>query len=353
MRFNFLYRNVRARDNLELFLVSSVSSLLLIRFFLHVTDYPQLGGEGFHIAHMLYGGLFMAAALILTISFIGYRVQRLSAFVGGIGFGIFIDELGKFITSDNDYFFRPTIGIIYAIFIILYLLINFLGRYDRLSKREYELNALEQFEEAVLRDMDEVEKSQIKALLRRADHRSPVTQELVQLLDRIETVPTPEPRIVRRFLHKMDLWYRRFWKRRESSHLIAGIFLFEALLFLLAVFVSVFSAFHSVDDLLQPGTYGQVLIIGQLLSSMVAGGFALDGAFKLAYSREFAFEQFKRATLINLFLTEFFIFARVEFDAIPSFALNLVLLWALRYSLYQERRKAAHVAATSQTNQTS
>lgn len=45
-------------------------------------------------------------------------MQRLCALIGGIGFGLFIDELGKFITRDNNYFFQPTIGLIYAVFAI-------------------------------------------------------------------------------------------------------------------------------------------------------------------------------------------------------------------------------------------
>ncbi len=112
-----MYRSIRARDLLEIFFVSAVFSLLLVRFFLFVTGYPQLGGDGLHIAHMLWGGLLMLISITLLLAFLGRRVQQLAAVLGGLGFGVFIDEIGKFITSDNNYFFRPTIGILYAIFV--------------------------------------------------------------------------------------------------------------------------------------------------------------------------------------------------------------------------------------------
>src|SRR5438270_5212217 len=169
---NLFYRNARARDHLEIFLVSAVSSLLLLRFFLYLSGYPQVGGGSLHIAHMLYGGLFMAAAIVINVSFLGARVQRFSALLGGVGFGIFIDELGKFITRDNNYFFRPTIGIIYAIFMLLYLTFNFLTRRQHLTDRELELNALTQFEEVVLRDLDPLEKARIQKLLSQTGERS-------------------------------------------------------------------------------------------------------------------------------------------------------------------------------------
>ena len=135
---------------LERFLVSGIVSVLVIRWALALTGYPKLGGGGLHIAHMLWGGLLMLTAITLSLAFLGARVQRLSALLGGVGFGVFIDELGKFLTRDNNYFFRPTVGLIYAIFIILYLLFNSLSRVTRLTRREYELNALAQLEEAVL-----------------------------------------------------------------------------------------------------------------------------------------------------------------------------------------------------------
>ena len=130
MARKLFFRNVRARDQLEIFLLSAISSVLVIRLFLHLTGYISLGGGDYHIAHMLYGGFMMLAAVSLPLTGLGARVLSVSAIVGGVGFGFFIDELGKFITSDNDYFFNPTDGLIYAIFISLYLMFNFGKEFD-------------------------------------------------------------------------------------------------------------------------------------------------------------------------------------------------------------------------------
>jgi hypothetical protein len=339
MKSQLFYRNVNARDHLEIFLVAAVSSLLILRFILKLSGYPQVGGGSLHIAHMLWGGLLMLGAITLSITFIGARVQKLAAFVGGIGFGIFIDELGKFLTRDNNYFFRPTIGIIYAIFIILFLVFNYLSRTVKLTPREYELNALAQFEEAILKDLDTVEQREIARLLSRADQSSPVTQELKRLLARIETIPDEGPNFMQRWLRTADRAYERFWHARNSRRLVGVIFTAEAFLFLIITLGTVANNFSSAGSLFQiHDTYSNRLIIGQLISSAVAGGFAVVGAFRLAESRIEAFELFRRAVLINLLLTEFFIFSRVQFAAIPGFLLNLFLLVALHYAINEERR---------------
>jgi len=339
MTNKLFYRNIHARDHLEIFLVSAISSLLLLRFFLYLAGYPQVGGGSLHIAHMLYGGLLMLAAIVLALTFLGARIQRLSAFVGGLGFGIFIDELGKFLTKDNNYFFRPTIGLIYAIFMILYLIFNFLSRANRLTSREYELNALAQFEEAILNDLDPTEKRRLAQLLAKSDERSPVVQELTELLARIETVAASEPHWYRRLLNRADAHYEKLLRRRGTRRLIGFIFVAEAIIFLIAVLGTFFNQFNDVGAIFRStDTYTNRLLIGQLIASAVAGGFAIAGAIKILDSRLQAFDLFRRATLINLLLTEFFIFSRTQFHAIPGFLANLVLLLALRYAINEEHR---------------
>lgn len=66
-----MYRNVYARDYLEILLVSAISTLLINRFILHLTHYPSVGGSKYHIAHMLYGGLLMLVAIVINLSFWG------------------------------------------------------------------------------------------------------------------------------------------------------------------------------------------------------------------------------------------------------------------------------------------
>ena len=96
-----IVRNINMTRYLESLLWSAVATVLVIRAFLASTGYPQLGGGGLHIAHMLWGGLLMLVALVLTLALLGHDSKRVAAIIGGIGFGTFIDELGKFITSDN------------------------------------------------------------------------------------------------------------------------------------------------------------------------------------------------------------------------------------------------------------
>lgn len=334
-----IYRNVKARDQLDIFLISAITSLLGVRFYLELTGYPQIASGGLHIAHMLWGGFLMMAAIVVSVSFLGLRAQQVSALVGGIGFGVFIDELGKFITKDNNYFFQPTIGLIYAIFVILYLLFNFLTRDEHLTSREYQLNALMQLEQALAYDMDPAEKRQVYGLIAKADQRSKITKELKRLLDSIDVSAEERYGRVHRFLRGVDHAYERFWKQKRSSQIVQSFFVIQAVAVLVSVLATSYSNVNDVKFLFDTNvSYGDELIVGQVVASTIALLFVLYGLNKMRYSRLLAFEQFRRSALINLYLTQFFVFSRLQFDALPGFIGNLAILLLIGFILREERR---------------
>jgi len=334
-----LYKNIRARNLLDILFVSAVASVLLVRFYLHVTGYPQLGAGGLHIAHVLWGGLLMLAGIVILLSFLGLATQRLAAFLGGIGFGLFIDEIGKFITSDNDYFYRPAVGIIYAIFVILYLTFNFLGRKTKLTSREYQLNALVELEEALSHDMDEAEKARAQTLLDQADQKSQFTKELQRMLNNVRVVAKPPRGIVAKSVAGLSRIYQKFWQRRNSSNVVRIFFVAQAVVIFIAVLATLGTNVDDIIDLINGRIdYGTWLLVGEVSSALVASLLAIRGALLLRRSRLEAFEQFRRATLINLYLTEFFTFLRVEFLALPGFFLNVALIIVISYAIRQEKR---------------
>jgi hypothetical protein len=70
----FVRRSPRNADFgwlLEAFLIAAISTILVIRTQLWLTNYPQLGGGGLHIAHLLYGGIFMVIAIGLLLTLLG------------------------------------------------------------------------------------------------------------------------------------------------------------------------------------------------------------------------------------------------------------------------------------------
>src|SRR3989441_9251840 len=161
-------RNLDAGKLLETFLVSAVAALLGVRFFLGVTGNPRLGGGGLHIAHMLWGGTLMVAGVLLLLSYLGQRIRRAAAVITWLGFGLFIDELGKFITSDNNYFYRPAIALIYVVFVLLFLWWRSLERHRVWDEQTYLANALMLLQDAALHDLDPTEKYHLIRWLRRS-----------------------------------------------------------------------------------------------------------------------------------------------------------------------------------------
>jgi len=123
--------------------VSLAITVVGTRFYLEITGYPQLGNDTFHIAHALWGGLLQAIASILMLIYLNRWIYMLSAALSGVGIGLFIDEIGKFITKSNDYFFPLAAPLIYITLILAVLLYLYILRDDNHDARGNMYNVLD------------------------------------------------------------------------------------------------------------------------------------------------------------------------------------------------------------------
>ncbi|MFN8619782.1 MAG: hypothetical protein U0869_11650 [Chloroflexota bacterium] len=121
-------RRDRGARYLLLMIVAFAITVIATRLYLDLTGYPKIGGGGLHVAHLLWGGLLLVVGALLILLFVGRRALILSALAAGVGVGLFIDEVGKFLTETNDYFFAPAAPIIYGAVLLLLLVWLVAGR---------------------------------------------------------------------------------------------------------------------------------------------------------------------------------------------------------------------------------
>jgi hypothetical protein len=331
--FTRAVRDEAAGQQLELLLVSSIAAILGIRGYLELTGYPQLGGGGLHIAHMLWGGLLMLVGLVLVLSLINRGARRLGAIIGGLGFGTFIDELGKFITSDNNYFFQPTIGIIYVILIVLFLAFRWLGRGRTLTPEERLVNAAAMLPELIIGGASPREVRLSLDLLDRSTRRGPLWDAVHSALLGVaaEAAAAPEPETG---LGRMAAWGRKryedvlatAWFRRAlvAVMVITAVFDVLLLLFIVLLIAGAMTSPEIQLDLQLNWTEAATLV-----SSAVAAALTVAGAVRLRRSLREALILYRRGILISIFFTEVFLFLDSQLAALWYLAFNFVLLLAV------------------------
>jgi hypothetical protein len=169
MRKSFVSSPVR-RNQVESYLLLTLMALALsvivTRVFLELTGYPQLGNSQLHIAHALWGGLLLYIAALLPLILVNRWALTASAILNGIGVGLFIDEVGKFITRDNNYFYRPAAPIIYAFFLLGMLLLLYVRKPHQSNPREALYHTSEELPTAIDRPFTPDERAFIATQLR-------------------------------------------------------------------------------------------------------------------------------------------------------------------------------------------
>ncbi len=344
-------RDVDAGAFLQTFLVTAVAAMLLTRLYLELTGFPRVGGGGLHIAHLLWGGLLMLVALVLLLAGLGKRTKRIASIVGGAGFGLFLDELGKFVTSDNDYFFQPTIALIYLVFVTLFFAFR---AYERrtLSSDELLVNTADMIKELILGGATTAEVARSLTLRHRSQAQGPIADGLHAAIEGISCDPDRPPSVWAAAAVRAWRTYDHLigWRWFQRAVLVA--FVTQAIVGVAGALILGVAAFQGraiALDRLAMAPLRESLGIAGPVASIVSLVLVLVGVFELHRTRLGAYRWFERSVLVAILITQVVQFWQDQLAAIGGLAWNLFLLSVLRYMVRQEEARGA-VAAIDGSN---
>lgn len=175
----------QAADSFLVLMIAAFAiTVIVVRVFLELSGYPQIGSSVFHIAHLLWGGLLLFVSVVIMLLWANHWVLWAAALAGGIGVGLFIDEVGKFITQNNDYFFPLAFPIIYAFFLACVWLYVRVKRAKARDTRTLLYHALEDMKQVLDHDLDPFEHTELVQELNQvmADAKHPNEQKLAKAL---------------------------------------------------------------------------------------------------------------------------------------------------------------------------
>jgi hypothetical protein len=324
-----LPRDARATTYLVSFVVACVATILITRGILALSGYPQLGGDGLHIAHVLWGGLLMALAIMFLLSFFGPVVRPYAVIVGGIGFGLFLDEVGKFVTSTTDYFFRPALAIIYAIVVLLILGIQWVHGRKAITRQEYLALAAAEASSGV-GGISAVRRRRglaAAAAARGLPGARQITEALRELPPGRRQLGDPLVVISDRFRRAGAKVVHRPLLRRLTVAVLIITSVFTLLVALMLMVELIAREFVVGIELERSG--GLIGDVGQAVCSIASAICVALGVRLLRRDEAQAYAWFERGVLINLLLTQVFAVANNQFSALPFIAVDLAFLAVL------------------------
>jgi hypothetical protein len=289
---------------------------------------------------VLWGGLFLFIAAMLPIIWANRWVYRVGAIFAGVGIGLFIDEVGKFITQSYDYFFPPAAPIVYAFFLICVLVYMQFARPGPRRARSELYAVLEMMEEVLDHDLDAHEKAEIKTRLTfvtEQDDNPDLTRLASELQnffneDQIYLAPDP-PNRLQILTGRLQEYEAQYLDRRRFRTLLGiGI----GSLGLISLFIPTLSLINITltGSDINPRETSWLIV---LQAMQILAGLALILSSGLIFSgRESAGIRGSYITLlVYLTILDLFLFYYYQFATIPAAIVQFVLLLGVLY--YQQR----------------
>lgn len=296
---------------------------------------------------------------MLPLLFANRWVFSLGAIFSGVGVGLFIDEVGKFITQSNNYFYPPAAPIIYGFFLLIVILYTRIKRIPPRDERTELYHALDMLEEVLEHELDHSERKELMESLERVrtnsndeDYRH-LAEELIHFLTspRIQT----KDRVLFFSDYLNHLFYRA--KTRWISNLFMHYFCATALILLgLFTILLPFRVFLSIGSVERLANFVEPLISSQIISSSTgidwfAARLSLEASVGtlLIISGVFLFLKMIKRGLSLAYLGMLLIFTTVDllifyFDQFSTiFFVTIQLIVFMSVVAYQRRFKEMNI----------
>lgn len=321
-----IVRNVEFAQLFDTFFITAITTILAVRFYLKVTGYPEIGNSTLHISHLLPGSLLMLASILVLLAAVNRAARGFAAVLAGIGFGLAWDELGKFITKDNNYFFHATPGLIYLTFVILYLLVRYSAQ-RRFSQDDYMANVLDLLKDAAIKDLDHREYRHAKELLEHVSPHHVMYGPTKEMLEKVKPAPDRQPSLLDKLIQAFKWPLLMLSKQEYFPRLVVNVALVYGLVSLMAAIF--FFAGAALPDSIHVTNFLQGdesdLLGG--VSALISALLAAAGVYKYTRGRSRkAYKYFEQGLLVNIFIGQVVLFFKSQGVALVWLAVTLLLL---------------------------
>lgn len=252
------------------------------------------------------------------------------AIIFGVGLGLFIDEVGKFVTRDNDYFFQPAVAIMYVTFLLIFFSTRFIAHIDKRPAEEHLYFASDVLARSWVGPISETER---QAALRAVKEYGGTSKNAAALRTALENLDTSHDNDGRIWL----LW-DDFWKRcqavlasRQFQRLMFAIIILHALSYALVILF--------IGDVSLPDSFSDWLNLAW--QATVAALLFLGAIAWVRRKRTTALTYFYYGTFVTLIVGQVFTFATSQFYGLIELVINVAILAGLRGSIESQNKKTS------------